>query len=492
MEKTNHMNWEFETITKHTQDILIVVDQNQIVQFITPSFETVLGYRIEELLGRNVFDPVFPEDRDRLIASHREVINLKEPKMDEYRVYHKNGEVKYVESRVMLIPNDPNNLVVVNIRDITLRKSMEAELANRKNRYQVLQNQLKKYSQDLSMVLKLSDLKNRLIKELETVLPEAQPLISIFHRETESFEGDFPIGLLSYLPTLAIGKIQYDNEQIHILLGERKEKAHILTINACSIKESMDLIWFETLIFYTVMVFESLHVIENLINQLESALQNNKRPQWMMRLLFNLSEKQRLELSSDLHDTVLHEQMILYRNLDAILKEYNFEGEIQDQLNGIVKGVSDSIHQIQMTCHELRPPLLRELGLLSSLENLFEYMQVSSTFKINYTTENTEALVLNEEETIGLYRIVQELLNNAGKHSRASNLYFHIENKENNIMLQYSDDGIGFDSEKLTPTYKSIGLSGMRERIKSLGGTIEFDTQPGEGLRVRLELPITR
>lgn len=492
MDKTSQRNWEFETITKHTQDILIVVDQNQIVQFVTPSLEMILGYRPEDFVGKNAFEPVFHEDRERLIASHWKVVTQNQPMVDEYRVLHRNGEVKYLESRVMAIPNNPDNLVVVSIRDITIRKSMEAELEKRKNRYQVLQNRLKSFSQDLSMVLKVADLNNRLIQELETVLSESQPSISIFHRETEMFAGDTPVGLLPFLTKMSVGKLQYDNDQIHILLGEHKERAHVLTIQADSVKEPMDTIWFETLIYYTVMVFESLQVIENLLNQLEDALQRNEKPQWILRLLFNLSEKQRMELSSDLHDTVLQDQLILYRNLEEVLKEYQFKGDTLGQLEGIVKGLSASIHQIQMTCNELRPPLLRELGLLRSIENLFEYTQLSSVFKIKYTTENSRGLALNDEETIGLYRIIQELLNNAGKHSQANNLHFHIENQEEKVILHYSDDGIGFEAEKLTPTYKSIGLSGMRERVRSLGGTIEFDSQPGKGLRVRLELPTIR
>lgn len=491
LEKMSHMNWEFETITQHTQDILVIVDKNQIVQFVTPSLETILGYRPEEFVGQNAFSLIFQEDRNRLISSYQEVVSQKEPRVDEYRVFHKNGDLKYLESRVMPIPNDPDNLVVVSIRDITLRKSMEAELEKRKNRYQTLQNQLKNYSQDLSMVLKVSDLKSRLIQELITVIPESEPSIVIYHRDTKSFEGDCPIGLFLYLPTLMVGKLQIDNDQIHILIGDRKERAHILTIKASSLRESMDSIWFETLIFYTVMVFECLNVIENLMTQLENALQKDERPQWILRLLFNLSEKQRMELSSELHDTVLQEQMLLYQNLEAILKEYNFKGEVDNQLKGIVNGLLDSIHQIRVTCHELRPPRLRELGLLSSLENLFDYTQNSSSFKIRFTMENTDGLVLNEEETIGIYRIVQELLNNAVKHSEASHLHIHINRLGNLFSLHYSDDGKGFDAEQLTPTFKSIGLTGIRERVKSLDGSIEFESEAGNGLRVRMEIPIS-
>ena len=400
LENKSGMNWEFETIAKHTLDILLIVDKNQMIKFVTPSIESILGYRPEECLGGNAFEPVYAEDRDQLIADYREVIMTKEPKVNEYRVFHKNGELKFFESRVMPVRNHPDHLVVVSIRDITFRKNMEEELENRKNRYQELQNKLINFSQDLSTTMKISDLQSRLINELTNTIPDSEPKIVVYHHETPNEY--LSNGLSSYVPVLAIGKLHYDQEQIHILLGERKEKAYILTIKASSIKESMDSIWFETVVYYTVMVFESLNVIENLMNQLETALQKSERPQWILRLLFNLSEKQRMELSSDLHDTVLQDQIASYRKLETILKEHPFDYDVDLQLKGILQGLLDTIHQIKVTCNELRPPLLRELGLIGALENLFDHTQVSAPFKIKFTTENTEGLQLNEEETIGI------------------------------------------------------------------------------------------
>jgi two-component system, NarL family, sensor histidine kinase ComP len=480
---TDQYNWEFETITKHTLDILVIVDQNQIVKFVTPSFEALLGYNPEEFVGKNAFDPLFPEDRDRLMASHRKAVKTKQPRVDEYRVLHKNGELKYLESRVMPVQDHPDQLVVVSIRDITLRKQMEKELDNRKNRYQELQKSLKSYSQDLSKVMNVSDLTKRLIGELESVIHDSEPQMIVYNLETQNPS--------SYLDKLSVGKLRYDNEKIDILIGDRKEMAYILTVRASSFKESMDSIWLETLVNYTVMVFESLNVIEGLMYQLETALQKSERPQWMLRLMFNLSEKQRMELSSDLHDTVLQDQLSLYRNLEAILQKHSFDKEIDQQLNGIVQGLLDTIHKIRVTCNELRPPLLREMGLVQALENLLDYTQISSTFKIKFSTENSEGLVLSEEETIGIYRIVQELLNNAAKHSQAANLSLHLNCQEERIHLHYSDDGIGFEAKDVTPSFKSMGLSGMRERIRSLNGTIEFTSQPGNGLSVKMQVPIS-
>jgi two-component system, NarL family, sensor histidine kinase ComP len=491
LETTNQYNWEFETITRHTLDILIIVGQDQIVKYVTPSIELILGYKPEEFIGRNAFDSLYPEDKEKLILSHREVISTKKPKVDEYRVLHHNGSVKYLESRVSLIPDDPDNLVVVSIRDITVRKNMELELERRKNRYQDLQDSLKIYSQDLSTVTTMLDLRNRLIQELVKVIPQSNPKIITYHRDSHMIEDETDERLLSQIFGLTAGNpLTLDNRSF-ILIGDRKEKAYILTISTESYKNPMDSIWLETLVNYTIMVFESLNVIESLMNQMETAIHRKDRPQWILRLLFNLSEKQRMELSSELHDTVLQNQLDLYRNLQAILKEYEFEKEMDDQLKGIVQGMLDTIHQIRMTCNELRPPLLRELGLETALENLFEQTQVTSTYKIKFTTENTMNLSLNEEETIGLYRIVQELLNNANKHSQATYLHFQMKKLDDRLEVVYTDNGKGLEVEQLAPTFKSMGLSGMRERVQSFNGNIEFHSQPGNGLTVILQIPIS-
>ena len=96
-----------------------------------------------------------------------------------------------------------------------------------------------------------------------------------------------------------------------------------------------------------------------------------------------------------------------------------------------------------------------------------------------------------KKKQLAFYRIVQELLNNASKHSKASNLHFHINRLDKTLHLHYWDNGIGFEAEKLTPSFKSMGLSGMKERIKSLNGTIEFTSKPGNGLSMNMQIPIS-
>lgn len=477
MKKTSYANWPFDTITKYTIDIILIVDQNRRALFSTPSFTEIFGIAPEELSKRDIFDIIHPDDKENLMKRHRNVMRTQQPSVSEYRVIDKYSQIRHFECRTTPIPDNKDKLTVVAVRDITDRKTIETKLEYRKNRYEELQNSLMNVSQDLSSVLSLSGLEEQLLKEVKAVLPDSDPHILIGGEENP-------------LPPLTVGKLEYVTDKILIKIGDRQNQAYVLALHAASIHENMELIWLETFVCYAIMVFESLQVIENLSKQLETALQSKEKPQWILRLLFHLSEKQRLDLSGDLHDAILQEQINLYRRLEALLQN-DMDGGIKGELKGIEQGLLDTIHQIRITCNELRPPLLRELGLERALENLFDYTQVSSTFKITFTTERTVGLSLNEEQTIGIFRIVQELLNNAAKHSKASVLHFRFSKEDHVLKLEYIDDGIGFETEKLSPTFDSMGLSSMKQRAHSLGGSIEFFSQPDKGLKATMVFPIT-
>jgi two-component system sensor histidine kinase ComP len=487
----NLHGWEFDAITNYIQDIILIVDQKRRALYSTPSFHEIFGTTHEQLTKTDVFDLILhPDDREMMVARHHSVLESQKSSKTEYRVIDKEGQIRYFECKTTPVPGSEDQLTIVTVRDVTERKRVQIELERRKNRYEQLQKSLKNFAQDLSSVMKISDLKSRLLQELLTILPNSDPQIVMYNRESRKIEGDRFRELEPYLQDLNMGKLENVFDKVLIKIGIRNDSSYFVVLNAQSIQESMETKWLETLVCYAVMVFESLDAIESLMNQLELALQNSEKPQWILRLFFNLAEKQRMDLSSDLHDTVLQDQIDLYRRLESVIHRYEIERELKDQLIGIEQGLLDTIHQIRMTCNELRPPLLRELGLSRALENLFDHTQLSSTYRIRFITDNSDTISLNEEQTIGIYRIVQELLNNATKHSKASELHFHLTKQEDRLQLVYKDDGVGMELDKLNPSFHNMGLSSMRQRVESLNGKIEFISQKGSGLRVEIEIPI--
>jgi len=473
-------------ILENSSDSLFIVDENRHIVFATQKFYDLCGYTKEELEGKDTFLVLHPDHKEDMIHRHKQLLDSGQKNSSEYRAIKKNGDVIWCECRTTPLPNTEKYLQVVVTRDITDRKLMEFELEHRKNRYEFLQERLKDYSKDLTDIMKISDLKERLITEIHSVLPQSQPEFLVIPLENNRVHKN---DSLTFYKHLKKGKLQFREEKVYTKIGENQAGQVILSLQADCIRDKMDSTWLETIIQYTSVVFENLTVIEDLISQLETTFEEKETPKWVLRMLFNLQEQQRMQLSSDLHDTVLQDQIELYRRLESLIQQEELDSITKAKLIEVEEGLLDIIHQIRVTCNELRPPMLRELGLDRALENLFEHVQLTSTYKIHFNSNKTNDFSLNEEQTISIYRVVQELLNNAEKHSGASHVNVDIT-VEDEFIMTYLDNGVGFDAMNYIPTSRTMGLTSMIQRVESLGGNIHFHSQQGSGLKVSIVLPL--
>jgi len=239
------------------------------------------------------------------------------------------------------------------------------------------------------------------------------------------------------------------------------------------------------------IVYDNLYLIEGLTENLESIMQQQgqKASPWLLRLLFNLSENERRRLAADLHDSALQDQLVWYRRLEIVMQDIQQPSPLHTELSLIKEGLLDVIHQIRETCNELRPPLLREMGIVRSLELLFEEMQLRTNYAIQFQAHSFSR-DLNDEQILVLYRIVQELLRNAVKHAKATQIEIELEERQTQIYFRYRDDGIGLDLQQVQVSFQHMGLSGIQERVASLEGNITFQSEQGEGLEVLITLPV--
>ncbi|ASF40090.1 sensor histidine kinase [Halobacillus halophilus] len=214
-----------------------------------------------------------------------------------------------------------------------------------------------------------------------------------------------------------------------------------------------------------------------------------KYPTWLSRLLFTIAENQRKQLSIDLHDTVLQEQLYLYRKMDDLIAHrHALEPTLQAELNMYKESLLDSIHLIRETCNELRPAFIEELGLVQSLKNLIHQYQLRSNFTVYFRSDEFKA-DLDQERILAIFRVVQELLTNAMKHSEAKIVKLSLSNDEEQVHLFYSDNGLGMDYSFKRDLFSHIGLSGIEQRVNGLNGNLEIDTAPGAGFRMTITFP---
>lgn len=366
------------------------------------------------------------------------------------------------------------------------------------------QASLDRFSHDIATVMKISDLEEKLITEVKEVLAvKSLSLLTIdltgYSLALGTGSPNFPdIVIIDWLKNnaglLAVGElIDIGGNGVFLIVGKEKDKSHLLwikgKINRTRLNKD-ERIWLKTLAFYVSLVYENLHLIEGLMKKLEEAVaQKESAHPWVSRLLFNLAEKERRRLATDLHDSVLQNQLFCYRNLEKIAGDKRMPVDLRKQLLEIAEELLDVIHQIRETCNELRPPFLKEMGIIEALTNLFANAQLRNDFVVNFEATGFN-IHLDYEHVLTLYRIVQELLTNAAKHSKANEIHITLVNSNGTINFNYRDNGIGMDLKNLLSSLNHMGLSGIRERVLSLEGKTSFNSSLGQGFEVSIWLPL--
>jgi len=150
-----------------------------------------------------------------------------------------------------------------------------------------------------------------------------------------------------------------------------------------------------------------------------------------------------------------------------------------------------TMEQIRSLAQDLRPPALDTLGLNSTLEGFCRGFATCTQLSIDY--RGLELPMLPEAATICLYRFLQEALTNVAKHACASQVNVALHCDADEVTLSVEDDGRGFDGQSelsVSGWPMGIGLLGMQERLESLGGGLEIDSQPGLGARLVAHVPL--
>ncbi|MPZ47148.1 MAG: PAS domain-containing protein [Betaproteobacteria bacterium] len=141
---------------------------------------------------------------------------------------------------------------------------------------------------------------------------------------------------------------------------------------------------------------------------------------------------------------------------------------------------------------DLRPPMLEDLGVLAALTWLCERQRLGTGLEVDFRHSGLDRRLRPEHET-ALYRIIQESLTNVVKHARVPKAVVLVRVANGRAVVKVEDAGVGFDTEAClgsSATVGGVGLLGMRERARSLGGRLTVESTPGAGTAITLELPL--
>jgi two-component system sensor histidine kinase UhpB len=204
-----------------------------------------------------------------------------------------------------------------------------------------------------------------------------------------------------------------------------------------------------------------------------------------------VEEKERRHIIMDLQDHVGH-SLSYCRNRLSALTDFTSVDDIKHSLNEIRDVIEQTILHTKSLHFELGTPILYEQGLGSALKWLGEHIQKQHGI-LFHLQDDQKPKPMNDETRILLYKSVRELLINVIKHARARNIKVSIRRDYRHLLIDVSDDGIGFDI--LQPdTYMSeksvFGLFSINERVKYLGGQFKVESKPGHGAHFTLSVPL--
>ena len=206
--------------------------------------------------------------------------------------------------------------------------------------------------------------------------------------------------------------------------------------------------------------------------------------------LESAEEEARSRLSRELHDEFGQTLTAAKINLQMLRSKTADPAAVQ-RLDDSVGMVDRLIRQARDIARGLRPPLLDDAGLVPALEDHLKALAGRSDVRI---VLDADPVMVNPPKEINttVFRMIQEAVSNALRHAHATTIRIALRADSDALSVVVADDGLGFDPEAVGRRVRRgehLGMLGMTERVRSVGGTIEFDSRPGAGSRIRIRIP---
>lgn len=233
------------------------------------------------------------------------------------------------------------------------------------------------------------------------------------------------------------------------------------------------------------VVYQKRLYRQNLDNQLEREAHQKE----LLAATVEIQENERRRIASDLHDDIgsLLSAVRLY------LRQFDPLGPVEE--NEAVKEeglaiISEIIQNTRRITHDLLPAELEKFGLFAAAEDLCSRINRSGQLSVNLVVGKNQRF--DPKKEVALYRVLQELINNTLKHAEADLIEVEYYWKQKHLGFRYLDNGKGFDlALALKRGGSGLGLRNIESRISVIGGSLNYETAPNEGLRVSVEIPIS-
>jgi PAS domain S-box-containing protein len=430
--------------------------------FVNPALCTMLGFSEEELRKKHCVEFSPPEDAEKDLAYFEQ---LRAGTIDRYqldkRFFRRDGSMIWGRLSISLLNNRPSSRVVAMVEDITERKTAQEDLSRHAAIVESSQDAI--ISKSLQGVIRTWNGGARRMLGYTEEEAIGQSILMIIPSELHDEEKNI-------LGRLAVGE-RIENYETVSASKDGKRIDVSLTISPVTDAAGMII---------------GASMIARDITQRKLADDALSK---MNQRLIEAQEEERNWIARELHDDINQRIALLALELERLNQDPSDAEKLRQEIAEGIKQLNHIAGDVQALSHRLHSSKLEYLGLAAAAALFCKELSDRQKVKIDFCSENIPK-DLSEEISICLFRVLQEALKNAVKHSGSQHIQVSLRVELNEIRLTVRDSGAGFDPKGAMKA-QGIGLVSMKERLKLVGGTLSIDSQLHSGTTVQARVPVS-
>lgn len=229
----------------------------------------------------------------------------------------------------------------------------------------------------------------------------------------------------------------------------------------------------------------------DLVQALAAGRAAEERVKALAQRLVSVQEQERRRIARNLHDHLGQQLTALRLTIAAAKDSIMSPDQLRERLDAIERIAAGVDQDVDLIAWDLRPAALDDVGLHAALETLVGEWSETRKVAADFHVSEPDAIRLGSDVESHLYRIVQEALNNVGKHADATHVSVLLERRGHDIVAIVEDNGKGFDFEAARhKPERGMGLASMQERAALVGGEMQVESAPGEGTTLFIRMPV--
>lgn len=470
----------YEEVVGNLSEMVYKTDVNGNLLYFNKEMKRIFGYTSRELGQHNFLKFVHPEWRKRVKKHYKKQFQKgKENTYMEFPVITKKGAVYWIGQHVKLIRDGKWILGFYGVAvDISPLKKIEKQWIEERNRAQKYLEMSGVMFVELDSGERIRMLNRAACEMIGFSYKAGQG--KYWNRENDNCKN--LIGENWFRHFVPAAQREAERKRFRRLIEGKAGDSFYDSLMLNRKGEKRNVAWHNVLLKETTGKVTGVLFLGRDITR-ERQIESN-----LMNAVLKGEERERRRIAGDLHDGI---QPLLstvkFRLSSFNEKVKNASAEASAEYGSIVELLNTAQQEVRAISHNLTPPALRDFGLKTALRDLCEEIDRKDQLKVRFFFSGEEQKLSSSVEN-EIYRIAQEILNNAVHHSGASEVNVQMIFHKKSILLMIEDNGRGFNiKEKFS---KGLGISNMSARVKTIGGWIDIDSRPEKGTTVSVEVPI--